>query len=153
MPISSEELSNRHEGLVELLAADGELDANELDLTVSPAALDFRIKAPGGQAGHLASFRYFEKYEWQNDVWSLAEYVYLISWQNGLGQYEYHWHPFQWSDGESVLHIHCTPPRGTRSHSRGHFILLEEARSDLMIRYASEHPVDCAGLYPLGQAS
>jgi hypothetical protein len=150
--LSAAELESRAIAVTGVLAGDGELDVNILDLSVSPAALDFRIRAPAGRAGHEASFRYFEKYERGGTGWRLVEYVYLLSWQNGLGQFEYHWHPFRWSGDQPVFHVHCQSPGGARSHYRSHPYTLEEGRADLLRRYASGAPVNCIGLYPLDAA-
>ncbi len=149
MAISTADLQARHEALVQALSLDGEATANILDASASPAAVDIRIRAPGGRAGHAASFRYFEKYARSGAGWMLVEYVYLISWQNGLGQLEYHWHPLPWSAEEPIFHIHCQPPGGARGYFRSHALLLEEARTDLLRRYGAWMAVDCSGLYPL----
>jgi len=150
--ISTEGLRARHRRLIDLLAHDGDLEANDLDPDDSPAAFDFRIKAPGGALGHLVSFRYFERYDRVGMAWQMVEYVYLVSRQNGNGQFEYHWHPLPWSAGRAVLHLHCQPPDGPRGHFRGHVILLEEARVDLLRRYAAGAPVDCGNLFPLSSS-
>lgn len=149
---SADELQARHAALIGALSGDGEIDVNNLDLSVSPAAVDLRLKAPGGLAGHKVSFRYFEKYVRSGAGWSLVEYVFLLSWQSGPGQFEYHWHPFRWSGDQAIFHIHCQPPRGVRGYYRSHPLTLEEARADLLRRYASGVPVDCTGLYVLDTA-
>lgn len=152
MVFSADELQARHAALIGALSGDGEIDVNNLDLSVSPAAVDLRLKAPGGLAGHKVSFRYFEKYVRSGAGWSLVEYVFLLSWQSGPGQLEYHWHPFRWSGDQAIFHIHCQPPRGVRGYYRSHPLTLEEARADLLRRYASGVPVDCTGLYVLDTA-
>lgn len=152
MVLSAVDLQTRHAALIAVVSRDGELDVNNLDLSVSPAAIDLRVKAPGGLAGHDVSFRYFEKYVRSGTGWSLIEYIFLISWQNGPGQFEYHWHPFRWSAGQAIFHIHCQPQRGVRGYYRSVPLTLEEARTDLLRRYASGVPVDCTGLYVLDSA-
>ena len=150
MRLTSDALGARIDELAEVLRRDGELVERHSQLNTSPTLIDFRIESPGGAAGHEMSFRYSESYERDADAWLMTEYVYLMSWQNGLGQLEYHWHSLPWSEGISIYHTHCQPPAGTREHFRGHVMLLEEARGDFLARYAAGEPVDCQGLYPLG---
>lgn len=98
------------------------------------------------------SFRYSETYEASDGGWTLVEYVYLMAWQTGLGQREYHWHPLGGAD-EAVLHAHCV---GAGSSDRGHYrsyrVLLEEARDEFLRLYAAGEPVDCRDLHPFSQS-
>lgn len=148
MRLSADQLDARVAELTELLRNDGELTVRATPSGASPALIDFRIRAPGGAAGHDMSFRYAEMYEAGDAEWVLAEYVYLMASQAGLARLEYHWHPVG-STNEPVLHAHCmgigSPARG---HFRSHRILLEEARDEFLRRYAAEVQVDCRALYP-----
>jgi hypothetical protein len=138
--------------LAELLRADGEVTLRETPAGTSPAIIDFRIKSPGGGAGHNMSFRYTEVFETSDGAWTLIEYVYLMSSSTGLGQREYHWHPLRWSGGVAVYHAHCMGAgRAARGHFRSHRILLEEAREEFLRTYAGGDEVDCRDLYPLSE--
>jgi len=151
--LASWTLEERIERLAEVLRGDGEVTARHSALDASPMAIDCRVEAPGGRAGHDMSFRYFEVYERADGPdWALVEYVYLMASQAGLGRREYHWHPLEWSRREPVYHAHCLG-RGieVRGHFRSYRVLLEEARAEFLRVYAAGAGVDCADLHPLSE--
>jgi hypothetical protein len=151
--LPSRALEERIQTLVDLLRGDGEVSARHSASGVSPLVIDFRVEAPGGRAGRDMSFRYSETYRREGRAdWVLVEYVYLMASQAGSGQREYHWHPLRWSQGDPVYHAHCLG-RGSkvRGHFRSHRVLLEEARAEFLLTYASGDGVDCADLYPLSE--
>ena len=153
MRLTARALEERVETLVDLLRADGEVEARHSAPGVSPVMIDFRVEAPGGRAGHDMSFRYSETYRREGRAdWVLVEYVYVMASQARSGQREYHWHPLRWSQGDPVYHAHCSG-RGSvdRAHFRSHRVLLEEARAQFLLTYASGEGVDCTDLYPLSE--
>ena len=98
MRLTSRELDERIEALADLLRGDGELIERHSASHISPVTIDLRVHAPGGRAGRDMAFRYSETYERRDEAdLVLVEYVYLMAWQTGAGQREYHWHPFRWS--------------------------------------------------------
>jgi hypothetical protein len=150
MRLARSAIEARADGLAELLRTDGELTLRATPGGASPAVLDFRIAAPSGEAGQDMSFRYAEVYEMSGARGLLVEYVYLMTWQTGLGERAYHWHAFQWSGGAAIHHAHCTGIGAVEGgHFRSHRVLLEEARAEFLRRYASGMVVDCQDLFPL----
>jgi hypothetical protein len=142
-------LDEHVERIIRLLRSDGDLDVRTTPDSTSPAVIDVRIKAPGGDAGHAMSYRYLERYRADTGGWILEQYVYLMASQTGLGQREYHFHALPGSTGP-ILHAHCLGiGAGERGHFRSHRVLLEEARDDFVRRYASGNTIDCRDLYPL----
>ena len=151
MRLGGDGLDARVGQLTDVLRDDGELTVRTTMGGTSPALIDFRIRAPGGMAGHDMSFRYAELYETRGSDWLLVEYVYLMASRAGLGQREYHWHPVH-GGSECVFHAHCTGLGSSRrGHFRSHRILLEEARAEFLRRYAAGEHVDCTDLYPYSE--
>jgi hypothetical protein len=143
----------RRASVLDLVRNDGDVEVRHSRPESPTPVVDIRIRAPGGRAGHLVSFRYFEVYRPGSGGLVIAEYAFGLYSQHGLGSLEFHWHPLPGSGGHNIHHVHCTPggPGRRRDHYRGHQMYLEEARARFLAIYASEAPVSCVGLYPLGR--
>jgi len=144
-----EDLEARQAHVVEQCRRDGEVTVDPVDPTDAEPEISVRVKAPGGAAGHDASFKYSEVYRRAQDGFELVEYAYGFWSQRGLGSLEYHWHPLPWSDGQSIHHIHCRSSARPRGHFRAHVMAFDEARTSLRLIWASASPVDCSGFYPM----
>ena len=143
------DLEVRQGYILNLVRSDGQVLYDPIDLTDPEPEIAVRVKAPGGAAGHTASFKYGEVYRRSRAGYEIIEYTYGYWSQAGLGSLEYHWHPLPWSRGRGVFHIHCAAGGRDRDHYRAHAMLLEEARARFRAIYGSERAVDCSGLYPL----
>ena len=148
MPIVGD-LEARQGYILNLVRSDGQVVYDPADLTDPEPEIAIRVKAPGGAAGHTASFKYSEVYRRSRAGYGLIEYAYGYWSQTGLGSLEYHWHQLSWSRGQSVFHTHCAAGGRDRDHYRAHVMLLEEARARFRTIYGSGRAVDCSDLYPL----
>lgn len=148
MPVVSD-LDARQAYIVERCRLDGEITVDPVDPSDPEPEISVRIKAPGGAAGHDASFKYFEAFRRARGGFDLVEYAYGFWSQRGFGSLEYHWHPLPWSGEQSVFHIHCQPSSRPRGHFRVHEMSFDEARARLRLIWASGAAVDCSGLYPM----
>lgn len=146
MPVAGD-LEGRERYIVNRCHLDGAVTVDPVSPSDPEPEISVRVKAPGGTAGHDASFRYFEAYRRTGSGFELIEYAYGFWSQRALGSLEYHWHPLPWSARQSVFHVHCQPGPQPRGHFRAHAMTFDEARAQFRLVWASADPIDCSGLY------
>jgi len=150
--LAANSLQSREAYIISQARGDGQVLYDPVDLTDAEPEISVRVKAPGGAAGHLGSFRYSEIYRPTRGGFEMVEYAYGYWSQTSLGSLELHWHPLPWSRRQSVFHIHGARPGEARRHFRAHAMTFEEARGSLRLLYGSERAIDCAQFYPLDPA-
>lgn len=127
----------------------------DLTVTTNPRRTgyhEFEILVPGYGLPLQAKIVHREFYSRSGDRWHLARYTYHLAEYARGGEFGYHWHPLAGAHRGrgSIFHIVCDRAGGgARRHFRAHQMGILEAHEALMQRVASDHPIDCAGLYRL----
>lgn len=130
-----------------MVAALGELTAEELSTPRGPRALILRVHAPGYGSPTAAVFEYRERYRRTREGWLRDFYIYEYRPQPGPSRRAHHEH------APHGVHQHCR--EAARAERDPHYEdrprLLEEIHETFERLYSEAQAIRCGGLRPMAK--